>query len=119
MSSFLETMGGIAQALWAPVLLTAILLLAVGLVSIWAALSRRHWFLRALAVAAVVAPTAAIPGHDIVLAFLLQSAFVVVGTGHSSPGGASCPGQQPERRTKIGAHPLHPSAATLSSLFWT
>lgn len=77
--SFLETIGTAAQALWVPVLVTAILVVTVGLVSIWAALSRRHWFLRAVGVAAVIAPTAAIPGHDVVLVFLLQSLFVIGG----------------------------------------
>ena len=76
---FLQTIANVAQALWVPVLVTAILVVAVGLVSIWAALSRRHWSLRAVGVAAVVAPTAAIPGNDVVLAFLLQSAVVIVG----------------------------------------
>jgi len=77
--SFLQSIGTAAQALWFPVTITVIFVEMVGLVSIWAALSRRHWFLRAVGVAAVVAPTAAIPGHDVVLVFMLQSLFVIAG----------------------------------------
>ena len=113
--SFLTFIGLLIRALWAPVLVTAILVVAVGLVSNWAALSRRHWFLRAVGVAAVVAPTAVIPGHDAVLAFMRQSLVVIVGVRAFVALRVAVPttvAGNPQRLTKAGAD-------TLSSLFWT
>lgn len=71
----------LVRALWAPSLVTGAIFTLVGLVSVWAALSRRHWFIRALVVAAVLSTTLAIRGHDAVLVFLLQSlvAMAVIG----------------------------------------
>jgi hypothetical protein len=67
----------IVRALWAPSLLAGAIFTLVGLVSVWAALSRRHWFIRAVVVAAVLSATLAIRGHDAVLVFLLQSLMAV------------------------------------------
>ncbi len=70
---------GFVQALWAPSLVTGTIFAIVGLVSVWAALSRRHWFIRALVVAAVVSIAMTVRGHDAVLAFLLQSIVTIAG----------------------------------------
>lgn len=69
----------IVRALWAPSLLTGAVFTLVGLVSVWAASSSRHWFLRALVMAAVLSPTLTIGGNDAALVFLLQSMVAIVG----------------------------------------
>ena len=69
----------VVQTLWAPSLGTAAIFTLVGLVSVWAALSRRHWFTRAVVVAAVLSITLAICGHDAALVFLLQSLTAIAG----------------------------------------
>jgi hypothetical protein len=75
--SFLDYIAILVQALWVPVLVTAAIFTAVGLVSVWAVLSRRHWFIRAVVVTAVLSATLAIRGHDVVLVFLLQSLVAI------------------------------------------
>ena len=69
----------VVQTLWVPSLVTAAIFTLVALVSIWAALSRRHWFTRAVVVAVVLSATLAIRGHDVALVFLMQSLTTVAG----------------------------------------
>lgn len=50
----------------------------VGLVAVWGALGRGHWFLRVSAVLLFLAPWLAAPDYGIWVAFLVQSAIVLV-----------------------------------------
>ncbi len=50
----------------------------VGLVAVWGALGRGHWFLRVSAVLLFLAPWLAAPDYRIWVAFLVQSAIVLV-----------------------------------------
>lgn len=86
MQALLDLLGefgisGIVRALWAPSLITLAVFAIVGAVSVWAALSRRHWFTRAVVVAAVLSTALAIRGHDVVLVLLLQSTVAIAGIG--------------------------------------
>lgn len=66
----------VVRALWVPSLVTGAIFTLLALVSVWAALSRRHWFARAVVVAAVLS-TLAIRSYDVVLVFLLQSLLAI------------------------------------------
>jgi hypothetical protein len=51
----------------------------VGLLALWAAMSRWHWFLRTAVVLAVLSPLLAVPAYEPFVAFVLQAVVVVVG----------------------------------------
>ncbi|MEX0610815.1 MAG: hypothetical protein WD229_01735 [Pirellulales bacterium] len=50
----------------------------IGLLSIWAGMGRRHWFLRLAAVGAVLALGIFVPAYDLVLLFFTQAAIVIL-----------------------------------------
>jgi hypothetical protein len=50
----------------------------VGLLAIWAALSRRHWFVRAAAVGGLICSLAVVPAYALVQIFLAEVTCVVV-----------------------------------------
>jgi hypothetical protein len=50
----------------------------VGILSIWAALSRRHWFVRTAVVGGLLGLLAIVPAYDLVLIFLAQAVAIVV-----------------------------------------
>lgn len=52
----------------------------VGLLALWAATSPRHWFVRTVAVLAVLSPLLLVPACEPFLAFVLQAVVVVFGT---------------------------------------
>lgn len=67
------------EPLWMPVLVAVAIYTIVGLASVWAALSSRHWFLRTAVIAAALSPTLVIEGYDVVLAFSVQAAVAILG----------------------------------------
>lgn len=58
--------------------LVASALAIIGWLAIWAGLSRRHWFVGAATLAAVIALLAAAPAFDLMLALIVQSLMVMV-----------------------------------------
>lgn len=51
---------------------------SVGLVAVWAALGRGHWFFRALVVVALIALPLLIASYELVVLFLVQSALTAI-----------------------------------------
>ena len=61
------------------VLLIVTSVTTVGILSIWAALSPRHWFLRTAVFLAALAPLAFVPAYEPFIAFVVQGAVVACG----------------------------------------
>ncbi|MCC7475344.1 MAG: hypothetical protein IT425_08110 [Pirellulales bacterium] len=57
------------------VLLLTTTFVFLGMLSVWAAKSRQHWFVRMAVVFAILAPLLAIPAYDLFLAFAIALAF--------------------------------------------
>src|SRR5687767_7422802 len=56
-------------------------LTTTGLLALWAATSRRHWFLRTAAFLAMLSPLLLVPAYEPFVALALQGAVVAGGVG--------------------------------------
>jgi len=61
-----------------PIVVCAVLFLAVGVATMWAVCCSRHWFLKTTVVGAALAPALLIPGYDLVLVFAIQATVLWV-----------------------------------------
>jgi hypothetical protein len=50
-----------------------------GIVALWAAASRRHWFVRTAVLVAVITAPLLIPAHEVVIGAAVESLIVILG----------------------------------------
>ncbi len=100
-----------------------------GLVAIWGALGRPHWFLRIAVVGGLLLIWLAVPAHELILIFFVQSVVAIVPLAilrsrytrrtHPNPGGDSPEPKMPPRKPQFSLTDLlllTPIAAVISAV---